>query len=113
MLQRDRLLTRLDNAACGSLTLVCAAAGFGKTTLLSQWYQHRQAQGDSLAWLSLEEEDSTPLLFMRYLLAALSPLYPGWSDTFQRYPEGGILVIFRCSWQNWSISFTTARTRSI
>ena len=88
VLQRDRLLTRLDNAASGSLTLVCAAAGFGKTTLLSQWYQHRQAQGDALAWLSLEEEDSTPLLFMRYLLAALSPLYPGWSDTFQRYPEG-------------------------
>lgn len=88
LLQRDRLLTRLDNAASGSLTLVCAAAGFGKTTLLSQWYQHRQAQGDSLAWLSLEEEDSTPLLFMRYLLAALSPLYPCWSDTFARYPEG-------------------------
>lgn len=88
LLQRDRLLTRLDNAACGSLTLVCAAAGFGKTTLLSQWYQHRQAQGDSLAWISLEEEDSTPLLFMRYLLAALIPLYPGWSDTFQDYPEG-------------------------
>lgn len=87
LLQRDRLLTRLDNAAVGSLTLVCAAAGFGKTTLLSQWYQHRLTQGDALAWLSLEDEDSTPLLFMRYLLAALSPLYPGWSEAFQHYPE--------------------------
>lgn len=94
LLQRERLLTRLDNAAIGSLTLVCAAAGFGKTTLLSQWYQHRQAQGDVLAWLSLEDDDSTPLLFMRYLLAALSPLYPGWSETFQRYPEEADFSLF-------------------
>lgn len=94
LLQRERLLTRLDNAAAGSLTLVCAAAGFGKTTLLSQWFQHRQAQGDALAWLSLEEDDSAPLLFMRYLLAALSPLYPGWSETFQRYPEEADFSLF-------------------
>lgn len=94
LLQRERLLTRLDNATAGSLTLVCAAAGFGKTTLLSQWYQHRHARGDALAWLSMEEDDSTPLLFMRYLLAALSPLYPGWSETFQRYPEEADFSLF-------------------
>lgn len=87
LLQRDRLLKRLDSAAGGSLTLVCAAAGFGKTTLLTQWYWHRQALGDALAWLSLDEDDSTPLLFMRYLLTALNPLCPGWSETFQRYPQ--------------------------
>lgn len=76
LLQRDRLLNRLDLASSASLTLVCAAAGFGKTTLLAQWYHHRQQQGDSVAWLSLEEDDNTPLLFMRYLQEALRPLYP-------------------------------------
>jgi len=87
LLQRDRLLARLDEAAAGSLTLVCAAAGFGKTTLLAQWYRHRQAQGDALAWLSLEEDDSTPELFMRYLLAALRPLYQGLDAAFAHSPQ--------------------------
>jgi LuxR family maltose regulon positive regulatory protein len=77
LLQRDRLLHQLDNASCASLTLVCAAAGFGKTTLLAQWYRQRQQQGDALAWLSLEEDDNSPALFMRYLLAALRPLSEG------------------------------------
>ncbi len=74
LVPRKRLLQQLDGAASCSLTLVCAAAGFGKTTLLAQWYRHRQQQGDSIAWLSLEEDDNTPLLFMRYLQEALRPL---------------------------------------
>ncbi|VVT51338.1 hypothetical protein UYSO10_3615 [Kosakonia radicincitans] len=74
LVHRDRLLQQLDGAASRNLTLVCAAAGFGKTTLLAQWYHHRQQQGDSIAWLSLEEDDNSPLLFMRYLQEALRPL---------------------------------------
>ncbi|MEB6462974.1 LuxR C-terminal-related transcriptional regulator [Raoultella ornithinolytica] len=72
---RDRLLQRLDAALTSTLTLVCAPAGFGKTTLLAQWYQHRQQQGSTLAWLSIDEDDNTPFLFMRYLQAALRPLW--------------------------------------
>lgn len=94
LLQRDRLLQRLDSAVSSSLTLVCAAAGFGKTTLLTQWYQHRQRQGDTLAWLSLEDDDNTPLMFTRYLLEALRPLYHGWSMAFQRYFQGDFPVDF-------------------
>jgi LuxR family maltose regulon positive regulatory protein len=76
LLQRDRLLTLLDSATTASLTLVCAAAGFGKTTLLAQWYRARLQQGYAMAWLSLEEDDNTPALFIRYLLAALRPMCP-------------------------------------
>ncbi|MCW2477150.1 LuxR C-terminal-related transcriptional regulator [Candidatus Symbiopectobacterium sp. NZEC151] len=94
LLQRDRLLQRLDSAASSSLTLVCAAAGFGKTTLLTQWYQHRQRQSDALAWLSLEDDDNTPLMFSRYLLEALRPRYHGWSTAFQRYFQGDFPVDF-------------------
>ncbi|WP_244665029.1 AAA family ATPase [Candidatus Symbiopectobacterium sp. 'North America'] len=94
LLQRDRLLQRLDRALFSSLTLVCAAAGFGKTTLLTQWYQHRQRQGDALAWLSLEDDDNTPLMFTRYLLETLRPLYDGWSTAFQRYFQGDFPVDF-------------------
>lgn len=77
LLQRERLLQQLDEATAGRVTLVCAAAGFGKTTLLAQWYRARQQQGEALAWLSLEEEDNSPALFVRYLFAALRPLYDG------------------------------------
>ncbi|QTF08416.1 AAA family ATPase [Brenneria izadpanahii] len=94
LLQRERLLQRLDEAAPCCLTLVCAAAGFGKTTLLAQWYHRRRQQGDAVAWLSLEEDDNSPLLFMRYLLEALRPLYHDWSSAFQQYLEGELPADF-------------------
>jgi len=47
LLERDRLLQHLNHAEAACLTLVCAAAGFGKTTLLTQWYRQRQQQGET------------------------------------------------------------------
>jgi len=94
LLLRDRLLQRLDSAETASLTLVCAAAGSGKTTLLTQWYRERQQQGDSVAWLSLEQSDNATLLFSRYLLAALRPLYQGLNITFDPYQKEGLSTDF-------------------
>lgn len=94
LLPRERLLQGLDEAASCSLTLVCAAAGFGKTTLLAQWYHRRRQRGDAVVWLSLEEDDNTPLLLMRYLLEALRPLYPEWSAAFQQCLEGELPADF-------------------
>lgn len=88
LLSRERLLQRLDGAVSRRLTLLRAPAGFGKTTLLAQWYRHRLRQGDALAWLSLEEDDNAPLLFMRYLQEALRPLWQGWSPSFLHLLQG-------------------------
>ena len=88
LLSRERLLLRLDAAVSRRLTLVRAPAGFGKTTLLAQWYRHRLRQGDALAWLSLEEDDNAPLLFIRYLQEALRPLWQGWSPSFLQLLQG-------------------------
>lgn len=88
LLSRERLLQRLDGAVSRRLTLLRAPAGFGKTILLAQWYRHRLRQGDALAWLSLEEEDNAPLLFMRYLQEALRPLWQGWSPSFLHLLQG-------------------------
>ena len=50
------------------LTLLSAPAGYGKSTLLSDWVaQARQA----VAWLSLDEADNDPVRFLHYLVAAL------------------------------------------
>ena len=49
-------------------TLVCAPAGFGKTSLLADWAR----SGDRpVAWLSLDPGDNDPVRFWRYVAAAL------------------------------------------
>jgi LuxR family transcriptional regulator, maltose regulon positive regulatory protein len=67
-ISRPSLSKRLDEGVSRKLTLVCAAAGFGKSTLVSQWAQ------DCLfpsAWLSLDVEDRDPSRFLEYLVASL------------------------------------------
>jgi LuxR family transcriptional regulator, maltose regulon positive regulatory protein len=76
---RGRLLEQLDRGAGAALTLVSAPAGFGKSTLLTQWLQtHTQASqgGSAVAWVSLDTEDSDPLTFCRYMVASLRTVLP-------------------------------------
>lgn len=72
---RPRLLKRLNDelGASRKLSLVCAPAGFGKTTLLSEWIiqRRRQQPGVCIAWLSLDAHDNDPSRFLAYLVAAL------------------------------------------
>jgi LuxR family maltose regulon positive regulatory protein len=65
---RQRLLDKLNAGLHSKLTLVSASAGFGKTTLLSEWSGRSQYP---VAWLSLDEGENDPVRFMHYLLAAL------------------------------------------
>jgi len=50
------------------MTLVSAPAGYGKTTLLSEWVQHL---GRPVAWLSLDKNDNNLTHFLTYMIAAL------------------------------------------
>ncbi len=76
---RPRLVERLDEglAAGHRLTLVSAPAGFGKTTVVSEWVA---GCGRPAAWLSLDEGDSDPSRFLTYLVAALQTVAPGIGD---------------------------------
>jgi LuxR family transcriptional regulator, maltose regulon positive regulatory protein len=67
-LDRSRLLERLSLGTAGELTLVCAPAGFGKTTLLGEWARRSRRP---VAWLSLDAGDSDPARFWRAVAAAL------------------------------------------
>ncbi len=67
---RDRLLAQLDAALEQPVTLLCAPAGYGKTTLVSQWLIARGATGHPFAWVSLDEGDNDLLRFWRHLIAA-------------------------------------------
>jgi LuxR family maltose regulon positive regulatory protein len=68
LVERERLLLALDEALASPLTLLSAAAGFGKTTLLAAWASRQKTQ---VAWLSLDEPDNSPSRFWVALIAAL------------------------------------------
>lgn len=71
---RLRLVERLNEGVNHSLTLVCAPAGFGKTTLVSEWIA---GCGHPAAWLSLDEGDNDLSRFLAHLIAALQTVAPG------------------------------------
>lgn len=72
---RLALIERLQRHADRPLTLIVAAPGFGKTTLLAQWREARRASESAhaqpVAWLSLDEADADPNRFLVYLLLSL------------------------------------------
>ena len=87
---RPRLIRALNDALRPGhrLILISATAGFGKTTLLSNWIRtlttsfpsREPEEGDnvnhpsgmrSIAWLSLDEGDNDPARFWTYFVAAL------------------------------------------
>ncbi|WP_307728311.1 hypothetical protein [Paenibacillus plantiphilus] len=68
---RPRLMERLNEGLHGKLTLISASAGFGKTTLVSEWLA---GCGRSAAWLSLDEGDNDSARFLTYLSAALQTI---------------------------------------
>ena len=70
---RFRLLERLNEGLNRKLTLVSAPAGFGKTTLVSEWVAGCEKP---VAWLSLDEGDGDPTRFLVYLVAALQGVAP-------------------------------------
>ncbi len=71
---RPRLSERLDRGIASKLMLVSAPAGFGKTTLLTEWLAAGRSApaGERLAaWLSLDRGDNHPASFWAYVIAAL------------------------------------------
>src|SRR5829696_666431 len=71
LVPRPRLREALVRNEGRRLTLGSAPAGFGKTTLLSEWLEDRSADGLPIAWLSLEEADNDLARFLAYLVSAL------------------------------------------
>ena len=65
---RPRLVERINEGLQRKLTLISAPAGFGKTTLVSEWIA---GCDQKVTWLSLDEEDNDPARFLIYLVSAL------------------------------------------
>ena len=77
VITRPRLIERLNEGLHRKLTLISAPAGFGKTTLVSDWLS---GGGYPTAWLSLDDADNDPARFLAYLIAALQTVAPTIGD---------------------------------
>ncbi|MBI9107811.1 MAG: hypothetical protein JEZ04_13775 [Spirochaetales bacterium] len=71
---RPHLIKRLNDCRQCKLTLVSASAGFGKTTLISEWVAGCK---QPVAWLSLDEEHNDHRCFLTYFIAALQTINTG------------------------------------
>jgi LuxR family transcriptional regulator, maltose regulon positive regulatory protein len=83
LVRRQRLLQILDESLEQnvSLILVCGPAGYGKTTLVSEWLQASQRiLPDQFAWLTLERGDDDLTRFLTYFVTALQGIRPGFGD---------------------------------
>ncbi len=80
LVPRSHLIDRLNQGLQlgHKLFLVSAPAGFGKTTLVSEWSQAVAEAGApcDIAWLSLDEADNDPTRFLAYFVAALQTIVP-------------------------------------
>jgi LuxR family maltose regulon positive regulatory protein len=74
LVPRLRLTARLDHSLRVPLTLVSAPAGFGKTTLLTEW---ARSHAIPLAWLTLDDDDRDLKRLVTHILAAIEALVPG------------------------------------
>ncbi len=74
---RQRLAERLGAASRPALTVLSAPAGFGKTTLLTEWLATVPTDATSVAWLSLDHRDNDPALFWAYVVTAIGAATDG------------------------------------
>ncbi len=71
--RRLALIDRLRKSGSFPVMSVVAPAGYGKTTLLSQWAERN---GQAFAWVSLDERDNDPKVLLTYVAKALDAVEP-------------------------------------
>ncbi|UCD99452.1 MAG: helix-turn-helix transcriptional regulator [Chloroflexota bacterium] len=71
LVSRPHLISRLNAGMRGKLILISAPAGFGKSTLISEWARTIE---EPVTWLSLDENDNNLKRFLSYLIAAIQQI---------------------------------------
>src|SRR6266540_1043959 len=85
VLVRPRLLDRIEEAAARELLLVSAPAGFGKSTLLTEW---ARTTTRPVGWASLDSDDNDPVRLWRYVVAAVEQVHPGHEERTKGWVTG-------------------------
>ncbi|MEN8243049.1 MAG: LuxR C-terminal-related transcriptional regulator [Chloroflexota bacterium] len=78
---RKRLIDQLNEGLHRKLTFISAPAGYGKTTLVTEWLRKLQSEAPKgkpvqyrIAWLSLDEGDNALIRLLTYMIAALNQI---------------------------------------
>jgi LuxR family transcriptional regulator, maltose regulon positive regulatory protein len=87
---RTRLVERLDDAGCAPIVVVCAAAGYGKTTALAQWVVSRPRP--DVAWVSVDAHDDDPVVLLTYVAAAIDRIATIDSGVFEALASPGASI---------------------
>ena len=81
IVSRKRLINQLNEGLHRKLTFISAPAGYGKTTLVTEWLSKLQSEALNgkpdqyrIAWLSLDEGDNDLVRFLTYIIAALNQM---------------------------------------
>ncbi len=69
---RPRLMNRLLKNINYPVMLIQGPAGFGKTSLATQWRECLISKNHTVAWLSLDAQDNDPVRCLNYIVAAIS-----------------------------------------
>jgi LuxR family maltose regulon positive regulatory protein len=92
LVPRLRLIERLTDGLHRKLTLISAPAGFGKTTLVSEWVDNFRSDLEKesrsefrIAWLSLDGGDNDRVQFLAYIIAAVNQNEG--SNNYERTPK--------------------------
>jgi LuxR family maltose regulon positive regulatory protein len=72
-IRRSPLIEKLAREDSRPIVSVVAPAGYGKTTLLSQWAERN---GQAFAWVSVDEKDNDPKVLLAYVAQALDAVQP-------------------------------------
>lgn len=78
-LARTAIVDRLRGSTDARAVVLCAPAGYGKTTVLLQW---SEADERAFAWVSVDEFDDEPATFTRQVVAALAAVEPVEAEVF-------------------------------
>lgn len=73
LINRSHLIKQLNDDLNKKLTLIIAPAGYGKSTLLSEWTKSLHM---NTSWVSLDANDNEPVRFWTHLIKSLNQSYP-------------------------------------
>lgn len=81
-LVRERLIRKLDQVRHKPVTLIAAPAGYGKTTIVSEWVERSSLPA---SWISLDRDDNELTVFAEYLIAGLRTIFPDFGSELLSY----------------------------
>src|SRR4051794_19687159 len=101
LIRRDRILGQLSSAHRAALVVVLVApAGYGKTTVLTQWAAQ---DPPSFAWVAIDEQDNDPVELVRHIVSCLERIEPTHDPVLaslrsRRAPPQAVLVPGLLAW---------------